>query len=75
MDGQCDISQFNKNFIKKYNKDSNLGFFIEVDIQYLEKYHELHDDLTLSPERMKIGTYEKRAGNMHDKKLLFAWEN
>ena len=45
MDGQCDISQFNKNFIKKYNKDSNLGFFIEVDIQYLEKYHELHDDL------------------------------
>ena len=32
----------------------NEGFFLEVDVQYLEKLHELHNDLQYLPARMKI---------------------
>ena len=38
-----DTSQFNKDFIKNYNEKSDEGYFLEV--QYLEKLHELHNDL------------------------------
>ena len=31
-----DTSQFNGNFIKNYNEESDEGCFIEVDAQYLE---------------------------------------
>ena len=35
-------SQFNEDFIKNYNEESNERY---VDFQYLEKLHELHNDL------------------------------
>ena len=38
-----DTSQFNENFIKKYNEESDEGYFLEVAVQYLEKFHELHN--------------------------------
>ena len=30
-------SEFNEDFIKHYNEESDEGYFLEVDIQYLEK--------------------------------------
>ena len=48
------ISQFNEDFIKSYNEQSDEGYFLEVDIQYPRKLHELHNDLPLLLERMKI---------------------
>ena len=36
-----DVSQFNENFIKNYNEESDEGYFLEDDVQYLEKLHEL----------------------------------
>ena len=39
-----DASQFNEDFIKNYSEESDDGYFREVDIQYLEKLHELHND-------------------------------
>ena len=53
-----DTSQFNEDFIKKYNKVSNEGYFLEVDVQYFEKLHDLHNDLSFLPERMKIEKVE-----------------
>ena len=61
MDGQShksfdwikDDSQFNEDFIKNYNEESDKGYFLEVDVQYPEKLHELHNDLLFLPERMK----------------------
>ena len=44
-------SQFNEDFTKKYADE---GYFLEVDIQYLENLHELHNNLLFLPERMKI---------------------
>ena len=40
-----DTSLFNKDFIKNYN---------QVDIQYPEKLHEHHNELSFLQERMKI---------------------
>ena len=34
--------QFNEDFIKNHNEDSDEGYFLEFDIQYLEKLHELY---------------------------------
>ena len=48
-----DTSQFNEDFIKNYNEEIE-GYFFEVNIQYPEKLHELHNDLPVLPERMKI---------------------
>ena len=62
-----DTSEFNKDFIKNYNEESDEGYFLEVDVQYLEKLHELHNDLPFLPERMKIEKVEKLVANLHDK--------
>ena len=40
-----DTFQFNEGFIKNYNEESDERFFLEVDVQYLEKLNELHNDL------------------------------
>ena len=62
-----DTSQFNEDFIKNYNEESDEGYFFEVDVQYLEKLHELPDDLPFLPEGVKIEKVEKLVANLHDK--------
>ena len=62
-----DTSQFNKIFIKNYNEESDEGCFLKVDVPYLEKLYELHNDLPFLPERMKIEKVEKLVANLHDK--------
>ena len=49
-----DTSEFNEDFIKSYNKESDEGYFLQVDLQYREKLPELHNNLPILPERMKI---------------------
>ena len=48
------ISQFNEDFLKIFNEDSDTGYFVEADVQYPENLHNLHNDLLFLPERMKI---------------------
>ena len=43
------------------------GYFLEVDIQFLEKLHEIHNDLPFLSERMKIEKFEKLIANLHNK--------
>ena len=45
-----DTYQFNEDFIKNYNEESDEGYLVEVDIQYPEKLLELHNDLPFLPE-------------------------
>ena len=61
-----DTSQFNKDFIKTYNEERDEGYFLKVDVHYLEKLYELHNDLPFLPERMKIEKEEKLVANLHD---------
>ena len=53
--------------LKNYNEESNEGYFLEVEVQYLEQLHELNNDLPCLPERMKIEKVEKPVANLHDK--------
>ena len=62
-----DTSQFNEDFIKSYNEESNEGYFAEVDVQYPEKLHEIHNDQPFLSGRMKLEKVEKVVANLHDK--------
>ena len=44
-----DTTQFNEYFIKNCNEESDKKYFLEVDVQYSEKLHELHNDLPFLP--------------------------
>ena len=62
-----ETSQFNKDFIKSYNEESDEGYVLQVDVQYPEKFYELHNDLPLLPKRKKLKTVEALVTNLHDK--------
>ena len=63
-----DLSQFKEDFIKNYHEDISEGYFLEVDVEYPENRHNLHSDLPLLPERMKIEKCNKLVCNVLDKK-------
>ena len=62
-----DTSEFNEDFTKNSNEESNEIYFLEVDVLYSEKSCDLHNNLPFLPERMKIGKAEKLVTNLHDK--------
>lgn len=41
-------------------------YLLQVDFQYPEKLPELHNDLPILLERMKLGKVEKLMGNFSD---------
>ena len=61
-----DISEIN--FIKNYEEDSNVGYFIEADIEYPNELHDKNSDLPFLPERMKVNKCKKLVCNLYDKK-------
>ena len=40
--------------LAKYKEDNNKGFIAEVDLQYPEELHDLHNDYPLGPENVKV---------------------
>ena len=62
-------SPFHANFIENYNKNSNAGYFLEVDVQYPEKFH-YHKHLPFLPERMENKKIETHVANLHNKKNM-----
>ena len=63
--------------MENYNEDNDEGYFLEVDVQYTERLHDLHNDLLLLPERTKIEKVEKLIAkfNLHDKKICYTLRN
>ena len=53
-----DTSQFNKDFIKSYNQESDEEYFLEVDVKHPEKLHKLYNDILFLPDRTKIEKIE-----------------
>ena len=62
------ISRINKKFIKSYNKNSDKGYILEVDVDYPSKLHKLHSDMPFLPEKMKIDKTQTLVCNLRDKK-------
>ena len=62
------IHQFITGFIKSYNDETNIGYFLEINVQYTEKLHETHIGLPFSPGSVKNRKGEKLLGSFHDKK-------
>ena len=46
-------SKFNKDFIKNCHEEIDEGYFLECDVQYPEKLHDLLNDLQFLLERNK----------------------
>ena len=63
-----DLSKIDKDFIKSYDENSDEGYILEVDVEYLKNLHDLHSDLPFLPERMKIDKCKKLVCNLYDKK-------
>ena len=45
----------------------HLSCFLEVDLEYPEDLHDLHNDYPLAPERIKIRNVEKLIPNLNNK--------
>ena len=67
-----DISKLDKQFIKNYDENSDKGYILEVDVEYLKNLHKLHSDLLFLPERMKISKCTKLCCTVRDKEKYVA---
>ena len=64
-----------KGFKKKrlnlmFYKNLQPRYFVQLDVQYLEKLHDLHNNLqkiSFLLEKMKIENFEKPEANLNDK--------
>ena len=61
------LSRFNEIFIKNYNENSDIGYFLEADIDYPKKLFDLHKDLPFLPKRKKLNKVEKLICSIEDK--------
>ena len=53
------LSKFNERFIKSYNENSDIGYFLEVDVEYPRKSFNPHKDLSFLPGRKKLEKVKK----------------
>ena len=42
------------------NETSAIGYFLEVDLQYCDELHELHNDYPLAPEKLAVSSDVKK---------------
>ena len=61
------LSKFNEDFIKKYDENSDTGYFLEVDVEYPKTLFNSHKDLPFLSERKKSEKVEKLICSIEDK--------
>ena len=68
MDKKKELSKFNEDFITNYDENGNIGYFLEVDIDYPKELFNLHEDLPFLPESKKENNVEKLICDIEGKK-------
>ena len=67
-----ELSKFNEDFIKNYDENGNIGYFLEVDFDYPKELFGLHKDLPFLPESKNVNKVEKIICSIEGKKnMLF----
>ena len=61
------LSDFSEDFIKNYNENSDVGYFLEVDVEYPKTSWGSHKELPFLPERRKLEKVEKLVCSIEDK--------
>ena len=60
-------SKFNEDFIKNYDENGDIGYFLEVDIDYSKELFNLHKDLPFLPESKTVNKVEKLICSIENK--------
>ena len=53
--------------VKNYDENSDIGYILEVDVDYPKYLHKLHSDLPFLSERMKINKCSKLTCTIQNK--------
>ena len=62
------LSPLKEDFIRNYDDNNDVGYFLEIDIEYpKKKKSNLHKDLLFLPERKKVKKCNKLVCNIQDK--------
>ena len=61
-------TEVNRFDIFRIENDYKKGYVMEVDLEYPEELHDLHNDLPLAPESLKVDKVPKLIPNLRDKK-------
>ena len=61
------LNKFNEIFIRNYDDNSDIGYFLELDINYPKELFNLHKGIPFLPERKKVNKVEKLICNIEDK--------
>ena len=59
------ISNFDEDFIKNCNENSDKGYILEVDVEYPNHLHDSYNDLAILPERMENKKCQKLVCNLY----------
>ena len=64
------VSRIDEEFIKNYDENSDIGYFLNVDLEYPKESHDFHSDLPFLPEKMRINKHDKLVCTLYDKKNM-----
>jgi len=56
--------------INEYEPNENIGYLLEVDLEYPKELHDLHNGYPLETEHFVINGCKKLTPNLHDKKNI-----